>query len=94
MMRSLPVLAIFSAAWAMSAGCHELAFLDVDCATGTSRGDKQIGLAAEERGDLEDIDDLGGDFSLRRFVNVGQDRDAEFANFARIRRPSCKPGPR
>ena len=47
-------------------GRDELAFLDVDGAAGFAGGDEQVGLTAEERGNLEDIDGFGGDFAVRR----------------------------
>ena len=37
-------------------GGDELALLDVDGAAGFAGGDEQVGLAAEEGGDLEDVD--------------------------------------
>ena len=57
-------------------GGDELAFLDVDGAAGAARGDEKVGLAAEERGNLEDIDGFGDDTAVSGFVNVGKDRRA------------------
>ena len=48
-----------------------MAFFDIDRAAGAARGDQKIGLAAQERGDLEDVGSLGGGFGLRGFVEVG-----------------------
>ena len=56
---------------------EELALLDVDRASALRRGEEQIGLAAKEGGDLQDVDDLGGGLDLRDVVDVGQDRTAE-----------------
>ena len=41
-------------------GREKLSLLDVDDAAGLRGGDEQIGLAAEERGNLQDVGDLGG----------------------------------
>ena len=38
--------------------------------------DEQVGLAAEERGDLEHIHHFGGRGALLRQMNVGQERQA------------------
>ena len=49
-------------------------------------GQKQIGLAAEKGGDLQDIHDFGDRRALRRFVNVGDHRQAGLgANFGEDR---------
>jgi len=55
---------------------YELALLDVDDSVGAAGFEEQIGLAAEEGGDLQDIDDFGRGRDLGGFVNVGQDRIA------------------
>jgi len=52
-----------------------LALLDVDHASGLTRLDKNIGLAAEERRDLENIRGLGGQRCLRGLVDVREHRD-------------------
>ena len=57
-------------------GGDELAFLDVDGAAGFAGGDEQIGLAAEEGGNLEDVDGFGGDFAVGGLVDVGEDGKA------------------
>ena len=54
----------------------KLAFLDVDGAAGFAGGNEQIGLTAKECGNLEDVDGLRGDFTLRGLVHVGKDRQA------------------
>src|SRR4051794_6188417 len=54
----------------------ELSLFDIDDAARAPSRDQQIGLAAEEGRDLEDIRDFGGGFSLRRFVNIRQDGKA------------------
>src|SRR3989442_7575779 len=55
---------------------HELALLDVDDAPRTRRLDDEIGLPAEEGGDLEDVGHLRRLLHLRHLVHVGEDRDA------------------
>ena len=55
---------------------HELALLDVDDAAGAAGGQQQVGLAAEERRDLQDVGHLGGRLGLRRLVDVGEDGKA------------------
>ena len=70
MIFSFPVLAIFSAALAISQGADELAFFYVDHASGAARGDEQIRLAAEERGNLQNVANFGGGADLRDVVNV------------------------
>ena len=60
----------------------ELALLNIDGAPGFSGGDEQVGLTAEEGGDLEDVDGFGRDFALAGLVNVGEDREAGFASEA------------
>ncbi len=51
----------------------ELTFLDVDGAAGFACGYEEVGLTAEECGDLEDVDRFGGDFAMRGLMDVGQD---------------------
>jgi hypothetical protein len=58
------------------AGGDELAFFDVDGAAGVAGGDEQVGLAAEEGRDLEDVGAFGGDFAVGGFVDVGEDGEA------------------
>src|SRR5690606_35020327 len=55
----------------------ELSVLDVDHGPGLSGRHDELGLHAEIRRDLQDIDDLGGRRGLRRVVDVGQDRQLE-----------------
>src|SRR5208282_1223428 len=40
-------------------------------------GDEQVGLAAEEGGDLQDIDDLSCGGGLGAIVNIGEDGEVE-----------------
>ena len=54
----------------------KLALLDVDDFSGAAGFEKQIGLAAEKRGDLQDIDGLGRRRRPGRFVDVGEDGEA------------------
>ena len=63
-------------------GGDELALLNIDGAPGFSGGDEQVGLAAEEGGDLEDVDGFGGDFAVGGLVDVGEDGKAGFAGEA------------
>jgi hypothetical protein len=55
------------------AGGDELAFFDVDGAAGVAGGEEQVGLAAEEGGDLEHVGTFGGDFAVGGLVDVGED---------------------
>ena len=52
---------------------HELAFFYVDRFAGAAGFDKQVGLAAEEGGDLKDVGDFGGGSGLIGSVDVGED---------------------
>src|SRR5205807_6726319 len=56
---------------------EELSFLDVDGASGRRRGQQQIRLPAEERGDLQDVHHLGGRRALGRLVDVGEHGQAD-----------------
>jgi len=57
---------------------EELALLDVHRASALSGGAEEVGLAAEEGGDLQEVDCFGRDFDFFRGVDVGGDGDAEF----------------
>src|SRR5438105_7902246 len=57
-------------------GSEELALLDVDGAPGSRSSEEQVRLPAEEGGDLQHVDHLGGASALRRFVHVGEGRQA------------------
>lgn len=57
---------------------EELTLLDVDSARGFSGGEKQVGLTAEEGGDLEDIDDRTDRFALLGQVDVCNGFEAVF----------------
>jgi hypothetical protein len=61
-------------------GGDELALLDVDGAAGFCGGDEQVGLTAEEGGNLQDGFDVaerfGGLFALLGGVDVGEDGEA------------------
>lgn len=59
------------------AGGHELGLFELDAFAGDGRGLDQIGLAHEESGYLDDVEDLGSFGSLFGQVDVGNDRDAE-----------------
>jgi len=63
-------------------GGDELALLDIDGAPGFCGGDEQVGLTAEEGGDLEDVDGFGCDLALAGLVDVGKDGKAGFASEA------------
>ena len=58
----------------------ELALLDVDDASGLAGLDQDIGLTAQECGNLQNVYRLGRERSLARLVNVREDRDATIAN--------------
>ena len=73
----------------------ELAFLDVHGAAALARRDQQIGLAAEEGGNLQHIDGFGDARHVGGFVHVGQHGNFHrLATLRRMRRPSSSPGPR
>ena len=73
-------------------GREKLALLDVDRAPGARRGDQQIGLAAEEGGDLQHVDRLRRDRALRALVHVGEHRQAErLADFGEDRQRRLQP---
>ena len=57
-------------------GGHPLALLHVHGPPGTTRRDEQIGLPAQERGDLQDVRDLGRGRHVAGLVDVGEDREA------------------
>ena len=74
---------------------NELALLDIHRAAGAPGFDQQIGLAAQERGDLQDVGGFGGLGGLPGFVDIGEDGDAAWSRTVlRMRTPSFKPGPR
>src|ERR1700760_2982718 len=50
----------------------ELSLLHVNGAPGASRSEQQVGLTAKECRNLEHIGTFGGDFALRRLVDIGQ----------------------
>jgi hypothetical protein len=52
---------------------QELALLEVDDTARASGLEQEVGLAAEEGGDLEDIGDFGGRAGLPGLVNVRED---------------------
>ena len=58
-------------------GGDELAFLDIHGAAALAAGDNEVGLAAEESGDLEDVGDFGDAGDVGGFVDVGEDGDAD-----------------
>ncbi len=60
-------------------GGHELAFFDVDGPTGFAGGEDEVGLAGEEGGDLEEVDEFGGLLGFFGAVDVGCDGDADGA---------------
>ena len=69
----LPVEATFSAASRMSCGARNWPFLMLTIRPGAAGRDQQVGLAAEEGGDLEDVGHFGGRAGLRGLVDVGED---------------------
>jgi len=58
-------------------GCDELSLLDVDGTVGArggvGRGGEEVGLAAEECGDLQDVHGVGYGGAVLRGVDVGED---------------------
>ena len=76
-------------------GMHPLALLHVHRLARCAGGDEQIGLPAEEGGDLQHVDDLRRRRALLGQMHVGEDRQARSPR-ARVERgesPSS-PGPR
>ena len=59
----------------MSSGARNCPFLMLTTRPGRGGGDEQIRLTREERGDLKNVGHCCGRLSLRRFVDVGQDRN-------------------
>jgi hypothetical protein len=55
---------------------QELSLLDVDGLVRPGRGDEEIGLARQERRDLNDVRDFGDAIRLCGLMNVGEDRQA------------------
>ena len=64
----------------MSWGETNWPFLDVHDAAGAARLDQKIGLAAQERRDLQNVDGFGGLGGLRRLVNIGEDGESGVAD--------------
>lgn len=58
-------------------GAEELRFLDVDDAAGLGQRHHQVGLASQERRQLQDVGDFGHGGRLPGFVHVGDHRHAE-----------------
>jgi hypothetical protein len=70
-------------------GRQELPLLDVDRAAGGGGGEQQVGLPAEEGGNLQHVDRLGDDGALLGGVHVGQHRAAEaLAQLRQDRQPA------
>src|SRR5262249_20952522 len=53
-------------------GRQELTLFDVDRASGRGRGNKEIGLPAQEGGNLQHVRDLSNACALRYLVHVGE----------------------
>src|ERR1041384_4941825 len=56
---------------------HELPLLDVYRLSGAAGRPQEVGLPAEERGNLEDVGNFSGCCSLLHGMNIGENRDAE-----------------
>ena len=67
-----------------------MALLDVHDPPGAPGLDQQIGLAAEERGDLQDVRRFGRRLGLRGFVNIGEHGKPAPPQPARMRSPSSQ----
>ena len=61
---------------------EELSFLDVHRPSGARRGEEKIGLAAEEGGDLQDVDGLGDARAMGALVHVGDHRQARLSRIS------------
>lgn len=70
-------LAQFSNGAGHFSGGHELAFLDIHCATRCGSGGKQVSLSCEKCWDLKEVDGLCGSSGLLWFVNIRCDRNAQ-----------------
>src|SRR4029077_7046856 len=57
---------------------EELALLHVDGAAGLCRRDEEVGLPAQERRYLQDIDYRGDGGALLRLMHIGEQRHPEF----------------
>lgn len=57
-------------------GCYELAFFHVDSLAGFGGGDEQVGLAAEEGRDLEDVHGFAYGGAVLWGVDIGEDGEA------------------
>src|SRR6185369_4223937 len=57
----------------------KLAFLDIDDLAGGGRGFDEIRLAAQERGDLQNVDDLADNRCVGFVMDIGQDGQVQFA---------------
>ena len=73
---SAPSCSSLRATWAMSQGARNWPFLTCTRGAGRGRGGQQVGLAAEERRDLQHVDRLGHRPALLALVDVGQHRAA------------------
>ena len=58
-------------------GREELRLFDVDDATGFGSGEKEIGLASQKGGDLQDVRDFGDGGGLGSVVDVGEDGEVQ-----------------
>jgi hypothetical protein len=57
-------------------GMQPLSLFDVDWLAGTASGDQKVGLAAQERGDLQCVSDLSHREYLLGLVDIGEHRKA------------------
>ena len=55
---------------------HPLALLHIDGKSGCPGGEEQVGLTAEERGNLQGVHHVGRGTSLLRPVHVGEKRES------------------
>ncbi len=60
-----------------SSGARNWPFLTLTAASAPGGGEKEIRLAAQEGGDLQDVDDFRGGLDLGDVVDVGEHRAAE-----------------
>ena len=61
-------------------GSDELSLLDVDDLSRSSGSHQEVGLAAQERRDLKHVENLGRLRGVRGFMDVGQNRNADFTS--------------
>ena len=79
----------------MSQGARNWPFLTLTGLPGARGGDQEIGLAAEEGRDLQDVDRFGDGRALLGLMHVGRDGKAELSLIsAKMGSAASSPSPR